>query len=222
MRRSILLIFLSMVLLSACGSPAREQVPTNQLPNPALYALNIAELPEVGVPWQQTYNQTTSDQGYKWSYQAFEAYQPGEQENQLDSAFAINNDVILYEIDMSREKLPAPPETLGSLQGVEWKAATQLHQVGDKSAVWVTYLGDVLTPVWWLEFYQGHAYVRLSLFGFPDQIAPTIIYGLADIIAGRLPTSLEELLGSASTPITTPVMPLTPNFVPVPTASATP
>ena len=52
------------------------------------------------------------------------------------------------------------------------KVLAQSHRLGDKSAVWKTTIGELLTPVWWLEFYQGHAYVRISLFGFPDQIAP--------------------------------------------------
>jgi hypothetical protein len=217
------LLLLAVLLLSSCSGPSAEQIPTSQLPSPALYALTVTDLPEVGVPWQQSYSQTSSDKGYKWTYQAYQAIQPAEAENQLDSVYAINNDVILYEVDMSREDLPAPPESLGSIQGVEWKPATQLHQVGDKSAVWKTTLGDLLTPVWWLEFYQDHAYVRLSMFGFPDQIAPTLIYDLADIVAARLPANLEELKQDASGgPVSPPAGSVTPSSVALPTASATP
>ena len=124
----------------------------------------------MGVGWQQSYNQTTLEQGYKWSYQAYQAYQPGSAGGELDHAFAVNNDVILYEVDMSREDLPQPPQALGNIQSISWKVYAQLHRVGDKSAVWKTTLGDLLTPVWWLEFYQGHAYVRISLLGFPTRL----------------------------------------------------
>ncbi len=212
MKTGYALPFLILLLVSACGS-GTVQVPTAQLPDPAIYAVRPSELPEVGVGWQQTYNQTSVEQGYKWSYQAYQAYQTGGGGGELDNAFAVNNDVILYEVDMSREDLPQPPQTLGDIQGVAWKAGTPLHRVGDKSAVWKTTLGDLLTPVWWLEFYQGHAYVRLSLLGFPDQIAPAIIYGLADIVAARLPTSLEELRSDAGTVVPTP-LPAVPSVTP--------
>jgi hypothetical protein len=211
-----LLPVLILLLLTACGSRS-VQVPTAQLPDPAIYAVRPSELPEVGVGWQQTYNQTSLEQGYKWSYQAYQAYQAGAGGGELDNAFAVNNDVILYEVDMSREDLPLPPQTLGNIQNVSWKAGTPLHRVGDKSAVWKTNLGDLLTPVWWLEFYQGHAYVRISLLGFPDQIAPAIIYGLADIVAARLPTSVEQLRSDAATVVPTqlPAVPsVTPETIP--------
>ncbi len=168
-----------------------------------IYALNQSELPPVGVSWQQTYNQTTTEQGYKWSYLAYQAYQPGNLGVELESAFAVNNDVYLYEVDMSRESLPQPPQALGNIQDVSWKSVSQPHRVGDKSAVWKTNLGELLTPVWWLEFYQGHAYVRISLFGFPDQIAPSIIYGLGDIVVARLPRSVVTLRSDVATVIAT-------------------
>jgi hypothetical protein len=217
------LFILLALLLVACGSSRSEQVPTSQLPDPALYAVQLADLPAVGVSWQQSYNQTTTEQGYKWSYQAFQAYQPGELENQLDSAFAINNDVILYEVDMSRADLPSPPTTLGSLSGVDWKSVSQPHQVGDRSSVWKTNIGELLTPVWWLEFYRGHAYVRISLFGFPDQIAEPFIFELADTVAARLPANVEELKQDASgMQVSPPAVSGTLPGVALPTASATP
>jgi hypothetical protein len=61
----------------------------------------------------------------------------------------------------------------------------------------------MLTPAWRLEFYQGHAYVCISLFGFPDQIAPSIIYGLGDLVATRLPNSVNTLRSDAATLIAT-------------------
>jgi hypothetical protein len=187
-----------LLLLAGCRASRSDRVPTAQLPNPAIYALSASDLPPVGESWQQSYNQTTEEQGYRWSYQAYQAYQPASLANQLDYAYAVNNDVYLYETDMSREDLPQPPTSLGAIQGVSWAPATQLHEVGDKSAVWKATVGDVFTPVWWLEFYKGHAYVRISLFGFPDQIAPALIYNLADTIAGRLPASTTELLADAT------------------------
>lgn len=178
----------------------------------------------MGVSWQQSYNQTTTEQGYKWSYLAYQAYQPGNLGVELESAFAVNNDVVLYEVDMSRETLPQPPQAMGNIQDVSWKSVTQSHRLGDKSAVWKTTLGELLTPVWWLEFYQGHAYVRISLLGFPDQIAPSIIYGLGDIMASRLPRSVVTLRSDAATaaatqpptqPIVTPQALLTPSTIPL-------
>jgi hypothetical protein len=203
-----LLVILIPLLLTACATRP-SPVPVAQLPDPAIYALRPSELPEVGASWQQTYNQTNQETGYKWSYQAFQAYQPAVVAGELDTAFAVNNDVILYEVDMNREDLPLPPQALGNIQGVTWKAGTPLHMVGDKSSVWKTTLGELQTPVWWLEFYQGHAYVRISLLGFPDQIAPAIIYGLADIVAARLPTSEAVLLSDVATviPVQLPEVP---------------
>lgn len=203
MKARFFLLPLILVVLAACGSSASIQVPAAQLPDPSIYALRLSELPEVGVSWQQSYNQSTQEQGYKWSYQAYQAYQPGSAGSELDTAFAVNNDVILYEVDMSREDLPQPPSSLGNIQGVTWKPGVPLHRVGDKSAVWKTALGELMTPVWWLEFYQGHAYVRIALLGFPDQIAPAIIYGLADIVAARLPRSVESLKSDAATVVAT-------------------
>jgi hypothetical protein len=202
------LLPLLLLLLAACGPSASDQVAVAQLPDPAIYALRLSELPEVGVSWQQSYNQDTQEQSYKWSYQAYQAYQPGGAGGELDTAFAVNNDVILYEVDMSRHDLPQPPPSLGNIQGVTWKAATPMHRVGDKAAVWKTALGELMTPVWWLEFYQGHAYVRISLLGFPDQIAPAIIYKLADIVAARLPRSVETLRSDAATVVATQIPPL--------------
>ncbi len=201
------LLFLVLVSLSltACGAAISASVPVAQLPDPAIYALTMPELPEVGLPWQPTYNQTSVEEGYKWAYLAYQAYQPAGLGGELESAFAVNNDIILYEVDVRRHDLPQPPQTLGDIQGISWKVANQLHQVGDKSALWKTAIGELYTPVWWLEFYQGHAYVRISLLGFPDQIAPAILYGMADIVAQRLPRSNEQLLSDAATPL--PVSP---------------
>jgi hypothetical protein len=204
-KTKLFLLTLIVMLLAACSSSAADQVPSAELPDPAIYALRISELPEVRVGWQQSYNQSSQEQGYKWSYQAYQAYQPGGAGSELDTAFAVNNDVILYEVDMSRADLPQPPSSLGNIQGITWKPGTPLHRVGEKSAVWRTTLGDLLTPVWWLEFYHGHAYVRISLLGFPDQIAPKIIYGLADIVAARLPRSVETLRSDVATVVATPV-----------------
>ncbi len=195
-------------MLAACGPSGSDQVPATQLPDPAIYALRLSELPDVGVSWQQSYSQSRQEQGYKWSYQAYQAYQQGSTGGQLDTAFAVNNDVILYEVDMSRQDLPQPPQSLGNIQGVAWKPGTPLHRVGNKSAVWKTTLGELLTPVWWLEFYQGHAYVRISLFGFPDQIAPAFIYDLADIVAARLPRSVDTLRSDAATVVATQIPPM--------------
>jgi hypothetical protein len=207
----------------SCGPVGSDRVPITELPDPSIYALTINELPEVGFPWQQIYNQTTTEQGYKWSYQAYRAYQAGNPGVELDSGFAVNNDVVLYETDVSRDELPKPPETLGNIQGVSWKSVNQPRQLGDKSAVWKTTIGDMLTPAWWLEFYQGHAYVRISLLGFPDQIAPAYLYGLGEIVSSRLPDSAETLRSDAatqvatqppspptSTPQASPIVPITP------------
>jgi hypothetical protein len=163
--------------------------------------LDITELPDVGLGWQQTYNQTSTAEGYKWSYLAYQAYQPGNLGIEMESGFAVNNDVVLYEVDMSREDLPDPPSEMGGIKDITWKAAPQSSRVGDRSAVWKTTLGEMLTPVWWLEFYQDHAYVRLSLLGFPDQIAPSILYGMADLISSRLPRSVDQLRSDAATSI---------------------
>ena len=217
------LLLLLPILMIACGPVGSNQVPVDELPDPAIYALAITDLPDVGLPWQQTYNQTTTEEGYKWAYLAYQAYQPGNFSVDLESGFAVNNDVVLYEVDVSREDLPRPPETLGNIQDVSWKSVTQSHQLGDKSAVWKTTIGEMLTPVWWLEFYQGHAYVRISLFGFPDQIAPPIIYGLGDIVAARLPRTVDTLRSDAATqvatqpalqPITTPQTSPIPSVIP--------
>jgi hypothetical protein len=163
--------------------------------------LDYTELPDVGLGWQQTYNQTSTEDGYKWSYLAYQAYQPGNLGIEMESGFAVNNDVVLYEGDMSREDLPGPPSEMGGIRDIAWKAAPQSSRVGDKSAVWKTTLGEMFTPVWWLEFYQDHAYVRLSLLGFPDQIAPSILYGMGDLISSRLPHSVEQLRSDAATSI---------------------
>jgi hypothetical protein len=193
-------LLMLLIMLTACSSASSVRVPTDQLPDPAIYALTPDELPEVGSSWQETYNQTTEQQGDKWSYHAYQAYQPGTSTTEPDYAYAVNNDVYLYETDMRRADLPQPPDSLGNIQGVSWQAATQLHKVGDKSAVWKTTLGDMLTPVWWLEFYKGHAYVRISLLGFPDQVAPAIIYGLADIVEERLPDTIDQLRSDVGKP----------------------
>jgi hypothetical protein len=207
MRARWTLLFLVMLVVSSCGAGRYTTVPASQLPNPANYALTAEELPEVGVSWGKTYSQTSEEQGYKWTYQAYQAYQPGISATEPDYAYAVNNDVYFYETDMHNQDLPQPPKALGNIQDVSWKPGTQLHKVGEKSAVWKTALGDMLTPVWWLEFYKGHAYVRISLLGFPDQIAPAIIYGLADIIAERLPSSTDELISAAATQLPAQFLP---------------
>jgi hypothetical protein len=207
-RSKVLLPFVLLLLLTACGPAGSDQVPVTELPDPAIYALTLLELPDVGMSWQQSYNLTTTEQGYKWSYIAYQAYQPGNLGVELESAFAVNNDVVLYDVDMSRESLPQPPQALGNIQDVSWKSVSQPHRVGDKSAVWKTALGELLTPVWWLEFYQGHVYVRISLLGFPDQIAPSYIYGLGDIVASRLPRSVATLRSDAATVIATQLPPM--------------
>ena len=214
----ILLLTLAILMIS-CTPLGSDQVPVAELPDPAIYALTINELPEVGFPWQQSYNQTTTEQGYKWSYLAYQAYQPGEVGAQLDSGFAVNNDVVLYEADVSRDELPQPPDTLGDIQGISWKSVSQPHQLGDKSAVWKTAIGDMLTPAWWLEFYQGHAYVKVSLMGFPDQIAPAFLYGLGDIVSSRLPSSVDTLRSDAATQ---PPLTATLRASPVPGSTPTP
>ena len=89
-------------LLVSCGNAGSSQVPVAEMPDPAIYSLTINELPEVGFPWQQTYNQTSTEQGYKWSYLAYQAYQAGNPVAELDTGFAVNNDVVLYERDVSR------------------------------------------------------------------------------------------------------------------------
>ena len=207
MRSQVIPPLVLLLLLTACGPAGSDLVPVTDLPDPVIYALTPSELPPVGVSWQQSYNLTTSEQGYKWSYIAYQAYQPGSLGVELESAFAVNNDVVLYEVDMSREILPQPPQALGNIQDVTWKSVSQPHRVGDKSAVWKTAIGELLTPVWWLEFYQGHAYVRISLLGFPDQIAPSYIYGLADIVASRLPRSVATLRSDAATIVATQIPP---------------
>jgi hypothetical protein len=219
-----LLLLLLPFLMIACGPVRSDQVPVAELPDPAIYALTITELPDVGLPWQQTYNLTTTEQGYKWSYLAYQAYQPGNLNVELESGFAVNNDVVLYEVDVSRDDLPQPPQTLGNIQDISWKSVPQSHPLGDKSALWKTTIGNMLTPVWWLEFYLGHAYVRISLFGFPDQIASAIIYGLGDIVASRLPISMDTLRSDAATQVTTqapPPLTATPRVSPKPSLSPT-
>jgi hypothetical protein len=219
----VILIVLPL-LMNACGPVGSDQVPVADLPDPAIYALQIAELPEVGFPWQQTYNQTDIKESYKWAYQAFQAYQPGNFGIDLESGFAVNNDVVLYENNVSREDLPQPPDSLGEIQGISWKSVPQAHRLGDKSALWKTTIGDMLTPAWWLEFYKGHAYVRISLFGFPDQIASAIIYGLGDIVAERLPRSSDSLRSDSATQVASQPPPLpiaTPRATPSPEAIST-
>ena len=206
------LFLLMMIVATACGPSGSDQIAVAELPDPAIYALTIGELPEVRLAWQQTYNQTSIELGNKWNYTAYQAYQPGNLGIELESGFAVNNDVVLYGVDISREDLPQPPEALGTIQDISWKSVSQTRRLGDKSAVWKTTIGEMLTPVWWLEFYQGHAYVRISLLGFPDLIAPTILYGLGDILATRLPRSTATLLSDAATQIATQPLPQpTPN-----------
>jgi hypothetical protein len=220
----VILLLLPLWMI-ACGPVGSDYVPVADLPDPAIYALQTSELPEVGFPWQQTYNQTDIDEGYKWAYQAYQAYQPGNFGVDLESGFAINNDVVLYENNVNREDLPQPPDSLGDIQDISWKSVPQSHRLGDKSALWKTTIGDMMTPAWWLEFYQGHAYVRISLFGFPDQIASAIIYGLGDIVGARFPRSSDTLRSDSATQIATQPLPpptATPRASPTPEIIATP
>jgi hypothetical protein len=198
-----LLFLILPLVVSACSLGSGEAVPVSELPDPLIYSLMVSELPDVGIRWQQTYNTSITEPGYRWSYRAHQAYQPGNLGIELESGFAVNNDVVLYEVDVSRNELPPPPQELGEITDVTWVNAAQPRRLGDKSAAWKTTLGDLLTPVWWLEFYKGHAYVRISIFGFPDQIAPAIIYGMGDIVASRLPDSTVGLRSDAATVIPT-------------------
>lgn len=218
-------LFFLPFLMIGCGPVGSDNVPVADLPDPAIYALQISELPEVGFPWQQTYNQTDIKEGYKWAYQAYQAYMPGNFGVEPESGFAVNNDVVLYENTVSREDLPQPPDTLGDIEGISWKSVPQSRRLGDKSALWKTTIGEMRTPAWWLEFYQGHAYVRISLFGFPDQIAPAIIYGLGDIVAERLPRNSDTLRSDSATQVATqPPHPptATPQTSPAPELTPTP
>jgi hypothetical protein len=196
-------LFLLPFLIVACASAGSVQVPVAELPDPSIYALSIPELPDVGFPWQQTYNQSTTEAGYKWAYEAYQAYQPGSLGVDLETGFAINNDVVLYEADVSRQDLPQPPQSIGEIGDISWITVAQTQKLGDKSQVWKATIGDLLTPVWWLEFYQGHAYVRISLLGFPDQIAPAYLYRLGDIVASRLPRSADALRTDVATQVAT-------------------
>jgi hypothetical protein len=218
--RSLFPLLGLLLLLAACGPSGSDFAPLAELPNPAIYAIAPDELPEVGANWLQSYNQVTEGDGYMWSYLAYEASQPAGLGGDLGYAFAVNNDVYLYETDVRRQDLPQPPQALGSIHGVSWQSSTQLHRLGDKSAVWKTIIGDLPTPVWWLEFYKGHAYVRISLFGFPDQVAPGLIYELGDAVATRLPESVEELRADAPTPAVVPAQRVPEPTTP-PTTSAT-
>ena len=224
MKVKSLLLLLGVMLLVDCGPAGSDTVPVAELPDPAIYAIRPSELPDVRLNWQQSYNQTISDKGLKWSYMAYEAYQPGNMGVDLESAFAVNNDVVLYEVDMSHADLPQPPRSMGNIQNISWKNASLSQRLGDKSAVWKTTVGDLFTPIWWLEFYQGHAYVRISLLGFPDQIAPSILYGLGDILAKRLPRSTNTLRSDAATVFPTLSVPtITPQVAPTVTQlTATP
>lgn len=210
--------------LTACGPSGPDQIPVAELPDPAIYAINLGELPAVGISWEQTYNQTVTEQGYKWSYLAYQAYQPGSLGVELESGFAINNDVYLYEVDVSRQDLPQPPQAIGSLQNISWKKVSQTQRLGDKSGVWKTTIGEMMTPAWRLEFYQRHAYVCISLFGFPDQVAPSYLYGLGDILASRIPRSIDTLRSDAATQVATrPIRTATTSlqFTPTPGAIST-
>lgn len=201
------MLFLLPFLIVACGSAGSVQVPVAELPDPSIYALTIPELPDVRLPWQQTYNQTTTEEGYKWAYEAYQAYQPGSLGVDLETGFAINNDVVLYETDVSRQDLPQPPQSIGDIEDISWITVAQTQKLGDKSQVWKATIGDLLTPVWWLEFYQGHAYVRISLLGFPDQIAPAYVYDLGDIVSSRLPRSVDALRTDVATQVATQPFP---------------
>ncbi len=210
MKPRAVLSILALLLLAACGPSASDQVAVAELPDPLIYALTPADLPDVGLSWQQVYNQTTTTEGYKWTYLAYQAYQPGNLGVEMESAFAVNNDVVLYSADMRRADLPQPPTSLGNIQNISWRSTSLSQRLGDKSAVWKTSVGEMLTPIWWLEFYKGHAYVRISLLGFPDQIAPSYLYGLGDIVLQRLPRSVATLRSDAATVVPT---------VPLPTAT---
>jgi len=194
------ILFILLALgLSTCAGEGSERIPVTELPDPVIYGLTSSELPEVGLEWKQTYNLTSTGQDYKWSYVAYQAYEPGSLPGELESGFAINSDIYLYEIDISRQDLPPPPQSIGNLQGISWKLTSEKQPLGDKSAIWKTALGEIRTPAWRLEFFRGHAYVSISLIGFPDQIALPLIYGLGDIVAQRLPDSTSRLRSAAAT-----------------------
>ena len=221
-RRSLFPLLGLLLLLAACGPSGSDVVPLAELPNPAIYAITPDELPEVGANWLQSYNQVTEGDGYMWSYLAYDTSQPAGLGGDQGYAFAVNNVVYLYETDVSSQDMPQPSQELGSIQGVSWQSGTQLHRLGDKSAVWKTIIGDLRTPVWWLEFYKGHAYVRISLFGFPDQVAPELIYKLGDAVAARLPESVEELRADAPTPAVVPAQRVPEPTTPPTTSAAQP
>lgn len=221
-RRSLYPLLGLLLLLAACAPSGSDFIPLAELPNPAIYAITPDELPEVGANWLQSSNQVTEGDGYMWSSLAYEASQPAGLGGDPGYAFAVNNDVYLYETDVSSQDLPQPLQALGSTQGVSWQSETQLHRLGDKSAVWKTIIGDLRTPVWWLEFYKGHAYVRISLFGFSDQVAPGLIYELGDAVAARLPESVEELRADAPTPAVVPAQRVPDPTTPSTTSAAQP
>jgi hypothetical protein len=180
-------------LTAACGPAGGDLLPLAELPDPHLYALTAADLPAVGTDWQTRYDDYSEQERGKWVYVAYEASQPPTLGGDLGFAFSVLNDVIVYEEDVSGEDLPQPPDELGAIAGLNWQLMTSLRSIGDQTAVWRTTIGELQTPAWWLEFYKGHAYVRISLFGLPDALAYGLIHDLADVVAGRLPDSVTEL-----------------------------
>ena len=187
---------LGLILLSlaaACGPGGSDLVPLAELPDPHFYALTIADLPEAGADWQTSYDSSRDQERGKWVYVAYEASQPPLLGGDMGFTFSVLNDVVIYEEDVSRSDLPQPPTELGAITEIKWQPITRLRMIGDQTLVWRTTLGDMQTPAWWLEFYKGHAYVRISLFGFPDALAYGLIHDLADVVAGRLPESVTEL-----------------------------
>jgi hypothetical protein len=119
---SLFLLFLLPILLLACGLGGSDPIPVTELPDPAIYALTIPELPDVGLNWQQTYNQTAIEQGYQWAYLAYQAYQPGSL-GESGIRFAVNNDVVYLEWLMWLMTLPQPPQSIGEINDISCCAA---------------------------------------------------------------------------------------------------
>ncbi len=200
-------LVLSLILLglaAACGPAGGDLVPLAELPDPRYYALVPADLPEAGADWLVSYDNYAEQGRGKWVYVAYQASQPPTLGGDLGFSFSILNDIIVYEEDVSQTDLPKPPAELGAITGLDWQVMSSLRQVGDKTLLWRTTIGDLQTPAWWLGFYKGHAYVRISLFGFPDALAYSLIHDLADVVAERLPDSVTELRQDAAQAAQTP------------------
>lgn len=211
---------LLLLLLMACVPVGSDALSASELPDPHFFSLTIEELPDVGVPWEQTFDQYSENGKFKWVYSAFEAKQSLEPGNIFKPLLTINNDVVIYTDDVSSGELPQPPLTIGENENISWQSAIYLHPVGDKSAAWQTFLGDSQVPVWWLEFYKDHAYVRISLFGFPLDEAPILGNTLAKLLVSRLPGSVAEIRQFAKKQPALPITTSTPIIFPSGSAEA--